>query len=72
MEEEIKDRDYNLHLLKENLHVARARMKQQADKYRSKGEFAVGDMVYLRLQPYRQTSIAVHNNLKLSPRFYGP
>jgi hypothetical protein len=32
----------------------------------------VGDWVYLRLQPYRQNSIAVRKHLKLSPRFFGP
>jgi hypothetical protein len=29
-------------------------------------------MVYLRLQLYRQSSVAHHRALKLSPRFYGP
>jgi hypothetical protein len=28
--------------------------------------------VYLRLQLYRQLSVAWHRNHKLSPRFYGP
>lgn len=28
--------------------------------------------MYLRLQPYKQTSLAVRKTLKLSPRFYGP
>jgi hypothetical protein len=32
----------------------------------------VGDWVYLRLQPYRQKTIAMRKNLKLSPRFFGP
>jgi hypothetical protein len=32
----------------------------------------VGDSVHLRLQTFRQMSIAVRRNLKLSPRFYGP
>ena len=35
LEEELKDRDCILCLLKENLHMAYARMKQQVDKHRS-------------------------------------
>nr|XP_009788728.1 PREDICTED: uncharacterized protein LOC104236501 [Nicotiana sylvestris] len=27
---------------------------------------------YLKLQPYRQSSVAIRKNLKLSARFYGP
>ncbi|KAG8640854.1 hypothetical protein MANES_13G077620v8 [Manihot esculenta] len=32
----------------------------------------MGDKILLRLQPYRQTSIAKRRNHKLSARFYGP
>ena len=34
--------------------------------------FEVGDLVYLRLQPYRQTSLKQKGAKKLEPRFYGP
>lgn len=47
-------------------------MKYYADKGRSERSFEVGDWVYLRLQPYRQTTLALQRNMKLSPRFYGP
>lgn len=28
--------------------------------------------MYLRMQPYRQASVAVLHNLKLAPRYFGP
>lgn len=32
----------------------------------------MGNWVYLRLQSYRQTSVALRHKLKLSAKFYGP
>lgn len=34
--------------------------------------FAIGDKVYVKLQPYRQQSLNRRMNNKLSARFYGP
>jgi hypothetical protein len=47
-------------------------MKFQADKNRTEREFKVGDMVYLKLQPYVQTSVATRANHKLSFKYFGP
>jgi hypothetical protein len=44
-----------LRTLQENLVMAQTRMKQQADQGRSERQFAKGDQVFLRLQPYKQT-----------------
>ena len=49
-----------------------ARIKLYADKKKSKREFEAGDMVFLRLQSYKQVSLSMHNNRKLYPGFYGP
>lgn len=47
-------------------------MKIFANCNRTEREFQVGQWVFLQLQPYRQTSLAMLRNLKLSPKFYGP
>ena len=52
--------------------AAQGRMKTQADKHRQERSFAVGDWVFLRLQPYRQQSLAYKGKWKLSPRYFGP
>lgn len=67
-----QDREATLRILKEHLTQAQNHMKQQADKHRTERVCEVGDWVYLRLQPYKQTSLQVRSNVKLAPRFYGP
>lgn len=47
-------------------------MKHQAEKKRSERSFEVGDLAYLKLQPYIQSSLAFRGNNKLSFRYYGP
>jgi hypothetical protein len=58
--------------IKQHLLRAQQRMKHQADRNRSDRVFAVGDMVYLKLQPYIQSSVAVRANHKLSYKYFGP
>lgn len=68
----LRSRDQILRTLQDNLHMARNRMKQQADQHRSERSFQVGDMVFLRLQPYKQSSLKLKGRHKLAPKFYGP
>ncbi|KAJ0009668.1 hypothetical protein Pint_33582 [Pistacia integerrima] len=51
---------------------AQAQMKKVYDSKHREREFQVGDQVYLKLQPYRQLTVAARKNLKLSARFYSP
>ncbi|XP_039069269.1 uncharacterized protein LOC120215764 [Hibiscus syriacus] len=64
-------RDQLNKLLKEQLSKASNRMKQ-IDRHITDREFNVGDEVYLKLQPYRHTSLALRKNLKLVARYFGP
>ena len=72
MDRQLHSRKEPIAVLKHNLVQAQNAMKLQADQHRSNRVFEVGDWVYLRLQPYKQQSIAHKASHKLSPRFYGP
>ncbi|XP_059068173.1 uncharacterized protein LOC131858745 [Cryptomeria japonica] len=58
--------------LRENLQQAQNQQKMYADRHRIERAFEVDDMVFLRLQPYRQSTLKRGGAEKLKPRFYGP
>lgn len=47
-------------------------MKKYADLKRSERVFEVGDMVYLKMAPYRLAAFGFRGALKLQNKFYGP
>jgi hypothetical protein len=51
-QEQLRNRQLTLQVIKDNLLKAQDRIKHQADKHRTEKEFTVGDMVYLKIQPY--------------------
>jgi len=59
-------------LIKDSLLKAQARIKHQAHKHRSERAFEVGDMAYLKIQPYRHSSLSIHRSLNLHSKYYGP
>jgi len=58
--------------IRDNLLKAQHRMVQLANRKRSYRQFIPGDLVYLKLQPYHQKSIARKSSQKLASKFYGP
>jgi hypothetical protein len=56
-----------LKALKDNLQMAQNQQKIYADRHRVERTFEVGDLVFLRLQPYRQSSLKKSGAEKLKP-----
>lgn len=61
-----------LRQLKMNLSQAQARMKKYADMNRTERTFQTGDMVYLKMEPYRLAAFGFRGPLKLHSKYYGP
>ncbi|CAM8932811.1 unnamed protein product [Rhodiola kirilowii] len=72
VDEVLTSRTDLLKKLRENLLRAQLRMTQKANKHRSEIIYQVGDWVYLRLRPYRQTTLRPFRSSKLAKRYYGP
>lgn len=68
----LKAREAAIQLLKFYLGRAQSRIKSMADRKRSDKELQVGDMVFMKLQPYRQQSVVQRGCQKLALKFFGP
>jgi hypothetical protein len=68
----MQEREVMVAAVRQHLLRARHRMKSQADKRRSDRQFQVGDSIFLKLQPYIQTSLASRSNSKLCFKYFGP
>lgn len=66
------DREDFMATLHDNLLWAQQCIKLQADKHRKDREFAVGEEVLLKLQPYAQSSLVNHPCHKLALKYFGP
>lgn len=68
----LASKDALLQQLKSNLFAANNRMKQQVVSKHRDIEFQIGDLVFLKLHPYRQQSVFKRAYQKLESRFYRP
>ncbi|KAD4585289.1 hypothetical protein E3N88_22890 [Mikania micrantha] len=67
-----RDREVMIQTLKENLMMARNRMKQYAYMNRSERNFEPGNWVYLKFRPFVHTTLKNNKDSKLAPKYFGP
>lgn len=68
----LHSRQLALSCLKDNLNKTQHKMKSYAGKNRTPRQFQVGNTMFLKLQPYVQSSVANRSCPKLSLKFFGP
>ena len=67
----LRNRHELLQELKQNLLKAQSAIRKYADGKRRDVQFQEGDLVLVKLQPYRQSSVAEHASQKLGARYFG-
>jgi hypothetical protein len=72
LDEWLKEHKVMTELVRQHLNRVVTRMKHQADRGRTERQFEVGDLVFVKMQPYVQSSLAGRANQKLSFKFFGP
>lgn len=72
VEQWLQEHQTHTAVLKAHLLKAQAKMKHYADGNRTPQMFSIGGEVFLKLQPYAQTTVANHPCAKLAYKFYGP
>lgn len=68
----IQESKDSLRVLKENIHDAQNRQNMYIDQHRIEHNFEVGDLIFLRLQTYRQSTLKKSGAENMKPRFHGP
>lgn len=68
----LQDRSLMTDVVRQHLLRAKQRMKKQVDGKRSECQFEINDWVFLKLQPYVQSSMADRSSNKLAFKFFGP
>ncbi|CAA7389230.1 unnamed protein product [Spirodela intermedia] len=68
----LTEQDAILEILKFNLHKAQVKMKFNTNKHHREVELEVGDLVFLKIKPYKMKSLAKKENEKLNPHYFGP
>ena len=66
LQQQLNERDLMQQLVHQHLLRAQNKMKHHVDQKRTFQEFSIGDSVYVKLQPYVQTSIAIRSSSKLA------
>ncbi|XP_072982108.1 uncharacterized protein [Typha latifolia] len=71
-DQELMNRDATLWRLRTHMAMAQNRMKQIYDPHHRELEIAIGDLVFVHVQSYRQVTLRSVRNQKLAHRYFGP